>query len=814
MFMAKGRSIAGLIVFLLSLAVYTATACPSVYVGDSGEMITAAFFLGIPHPPGYPLFCLIGKALSFLPISTIAFRVNLVAVLFGALTVFILFHFLSKLFSDLSQNGQLFPVSSGFNLRKTTQATCSYPLTTESLLFPLVCALLFAFSKTFWAQALMAKGALYTINAFFIITIIHMIYSYRNNMSKRNLILIAFVNGLGLANHNTIAPLSFLFLIYGVSYSKSFKQAISNTLIYAVTAIFTALLLYMYLPLRSAANPAIDWGHPASFYGFLNHVLRKQYSFFAASERSIPLFIEQTKFYFSYLANQLTPVFFLIALPGAWALFKFSKKLFSVLLITFLLAGFGLLLLSNPQMNAIDKYTLEVFFIPSYFAYTAAILFGFFLIISQLRSKTIILTISAAALLSIILPFKVNYFENDKSNNFICHDYGINILRSPVPGSIVFVSGDNGTFATAYFKFVEKARPDIEVYDDYGRVFKNIYGADFLFMPAGVYEKRVTQVQRALINTSLKPVYCLGGSSIYGMNDIPTVNEGLLYRVKSAKAAVFPFQPPLTKRGIDGNKIYLDFWCKEIAAGYYLLEGDRQLEKNNIETAKASYRKAAEIGSVSSNIMSMLGLALGKFSVEEALTLYKETANSTLRSPEIFNNLGVAYFRKGLYDQSLAAYEEAVKLDPNYFKSYFNIGVSYNAKGDIKKALEYFEKTFSKSPAYVDAYYGAANCYFFRKDFENAFKIYLKTTEINPEFAIGYNGAAAAMHSLGRYTEAVKYYKKAISLKPDYLEAYSNLSGAYQALGNKEGAIKTLHTGLRYSPGNPTLTQMLQGLSK
>jgi len=787
--MIKGKSIAGLTVFLLSLAVYLATACPTVYVGDSGEMITAAYFLGIPHPPGYPLFCLLGKALSFLPLSTIAYRVNLLSVIFGALTVVMLFKLLSKLFSDLGQKG---------------------------VLIPLACALLFAFSKTFWAQALMAKGSLYTINIFFIITIIYMLYSFRKDMSKTNLLLIAFINGLGLANHNTIAPLSVFFLLYAVSFSKSFKQVMINTLIYAVTAVFTALLIYMYLPLRSAVNPVIDWGHPVinwgfnieGYFPFLNHVLRKQYSFFATSERSLPLFLEQAKYYFSYLANQMTFIFILTALPGIWVLFKFSKRLFSLLSIIFLFTGFGLILLSNPQMNAIDKYTLEVFFIPSYFVFTVLILFSIGVILSKLESKQAVLAVSTITLFSILIPLSFNYFENDKHNNFICHDYGTNILRSPVPNSIVFVSGDNGTFAAAYFK----ARQDVEVYDDYGRVFQNIYGPDFLFMPAGVYEKRVTQVQRALINSSTKPVYCLGGSSIYGMDDIPTVSEGLLYRVKSAKAVVFSFQPSLTKRGLDDNTIYLDYWCKEIAAGYYILLGDRQYEQKDLERAKASYKKAAEIGSESSNIMSLLGLAFGKFSINEALALYKETASSALRSPEILNNLGVAYFKKGLYDQSIAAYEAAIKLEPNYYKSYFNIGVSYNAKGDLAKAITYFEKTIQKSPVYVDAYYGAANCHFFRKEFEIAFKYYIKATEINPEFAIGYNGAAAAMHSLGKYSEAIKYYEKAIALKPDYLEAYGNLTGSYQALGNKEGAIRTLKTALNYFPNNPGFVQQLKNM--
>ena len=793
--MIKRENIAGAAAFLIPLFLYMLTACPSVYVGDSGEMITAAFFLGIPHPPGYPLFCLLGKALSFLPLSTIAFRVNLAAVLFGALTAAILFKFLNKLLTDYGQ---------------------------KEVLLPLSAALLFAFSKTFWSQALMAKGALYTMNIFFIITLIYMIYSYRKEINAKNIMLIAFVNGLGLANHNTIAPLSVLFLLYAVSYSASFKKAAANSLFYAGTAILTALIIYLYLPLRSASNPVIDWGHPAinwglkieGYYSFLNHVLRKQYSFFATSERSIPLFLEQTKFYFSYLSNQMTALFVIIALPGIFALFKFSKRLFFLLITTFIITGFGLLLLSNPQMNAIDKYTLEVFFIPSYFVLTIFVLFGTGFIISKLKSNAFILSTKALFSLLLLLPLCLNHFENDKSRNFICHDYGVNILRSPVPGSTVFVSGDNGTFAAAYFKFVEKARPDIEVYDDYGRVFKNIYGPDFLFMPAGIYEKRVTQVQRELIKTSTKPVYCLGGSSIYGMDDIPTVSEGLLYRVRSSKVFVFPLQPVPARRGVDDKSIYLDYWCKEIVAGYYMNEGDKYYEKKDIEAAKASYKKAAEIGNESSNIMSLIGLAFGKFSVDEALALYKETANSALRSPEILNNLGVAYFKKGLYNESIAAYEEAAKLDPNYYKSYFNIGVSYNAKNDLKNALIYFNKSIEKSPSYVDAYYGAANCYFFGKDYENAFKLYLKTTEINPEFAIGYNGAAASMHSLGKYTEAVKYYEKAITYKPDYIEAYRNLAGAYQAQGNREAAIRTLKTAHERFPDNQNFIQQLKALGE
>ena len=71
----------GIIVFLTSFYTYLHTLCPSVYVGDSGELITAAYTLGICHPPGYPVYCILGKIATIIfPYGNIAFRVNLVSV--------------------------------------------------------------------------------------------------------------------------------------------------------------------------------------------------------------------------------------------------------------------------------------------------------------------------------------------------------------------------------------------------------------------------------------------------------------------------------------------------------------------------------------------------------------------------------------------------------------------------------------------------------------------------------------------------------------------------------------------------------------
>ena len=55
---------------------------------DSGEYIATSYRLGIPHPPGTPLYVLIGRLFSMLPLGAIAVRVNLLSGVSAAVAVF------------------------------------------------------------------------------------------------------------------------------------------------------------------------------------------------------------------------------------------------------------------------------------------------------------------------------------------------------------------------------------------------------------------------------------------------------------------------------------------------------------------------------------------------------------------------------------------------------------------------------------------------------------------------------------------------------------------------------------------------------
>jgi hypothetical protein len=83
-FRSKTSSSAAL-VFLAALLVYIWTLAPTVTLVDSGELIVAARFMGVAHPPGFPLYLMLAHLASLVPIGNVAVRINFVSAFFAAL---------------------------------------------------------------------------------------------------------------------------------------------------------------------------------------------------------------------------------------------------------------------------------------------------------------------------------------------------------------------------------------------------------------------------------------------------------------------------------------------------------------------------------------------------------------------------------------------------------------------------------------------------------------------------------------------------------------------------------------------------------
>ena len=114
---------------ITSFLAYLLTMADTVPYWDSGEFIATSYILGVPHPPGSPLFLLIGKLFTLIPISAdIAFRMNIFSPLISAATISLLFficnEFIDRL--DSRDNAKHFKMWSSLTASLTFAFTHSH----------------------------------------------------------------------------------------------------------------------------------------------------------------------------------------------------------------------------------------------------------------------------------------------------------------------------------------------------------------------------------------------------------------------------------------------------------------------------------------------------------------------------------------------------------------------------------------------------------------------------------------------------------------------------------------------------------------
>lgn len=230
--------IGALISFLVPAILYALTAPQGLPFGDSGELITAACTLGIPHPPGFPVYCLLGKLFCTLPLESPAYRLNLLSGLLGAVTCLLVYATLKEL--------------------------------KLHTLVAIGAALSLATSRLFWSAA--TEAEVYTLHTCFLALLVWLAVRYRNrhNTWERHALFLVF--GLSLANHwpltlVAVPPIALLV-------AQPIWQAGWRVVLGGLMLLLIGLLPYAYLPWRSMALPAIDWNHPRTVSNFLAHVLR------------------------------------------------------------------------------------------------------------------------------------------------------------------------------------------------------------------------------------------------------------------------------------------------------------------------------------------------------------------------------------------------------------------------------------------------------------------------------------------------------------------------------------------------------------
>jgi tetratricopeptide (TPR) repeat protein len=563
---------------------------------DSGEFIAAAWVLGIPHPPGYPLFCLLANGMTNIPIGGIAWRVNLMSALFAVLTVGLLSHLTARI--------------------------------TRSALAAVVAGLALACSREFWEQALIAE--VYTLNLFLVLVALLALWEYGQSQRVRWLYLLAVAVGLALATHNTILLLAPLFAAYALWVTPQPLRRWPTWL--SCTGIALAgLLFYLYLPIRSAADPPLDWGNPETLDRAWAVMIREQYRFMMYdAPRSLGRFGLQMFVYLKLWLREFTPWVALAGLAGILLLLRQQRAYTLLLLMVALVTVAGFSLVQNFGFDKEWIWVMTVFGLPAYAvtALGAGVAAGE---VGQRWGRGAALCFAAIAVLS---PLLTHFNHNNRSDDYWARDYARNVLETLPPDAVLVPETDLVSFGAVYLQTVEGRRPDVTIARKYGYVDLDALPG----FPAELRESTGDFPPRRheplifswLLEQTERPVFF---EKPLAIQDIRWSPAGLLYQAlcPSEQTAAEDYWSAYTWHTLDPQRTRGDYTAEAILLAVHLARARDFLGAGDLTAARAAANRA--------------------------ITLYGEELQA-------LNNAGVLFARYRHYPEAKGYFRRALSVAP------------------------------------------------------------------------------------------------------------------------------------------------------
>ncbi len=419
------------LVFGVTALIYWLTLSPTINSFDSAELITGAYSLGIVHAPGYPLYLLIANLATRLPWGTVPVNVNLVSAIFSSLAASVVFY-------------------ASFRL-------------TGSIWSSVLASLLMAFSRLFWAHAVIAE--VFALNAFLIACIVLAAIIWHDRPTRGSLVWLAFIFGLSLTHHPSAMLLLPGLAALVVLRSRETQQLWRNAWP-VLPALMAPLLLYLYLPLRSLASPSLDYVgdyfdvNLASIEGVLWMVSGRMFS-----EELFGRSVLQGLLQIAFLGRQL----WLNLLGGGLVLALYGLvSLRRRIGFAFFLGGSAALIVTFFAFYDVVDSALMIHPVLVLLAPLVAVgadrFMARFLRPMVPRSRARIWLFAPLIAFSITLVVAANWRFADRSNDYSAHEFAQYVMDVVEPNALILAQWTTAT-PLEYAQIVEGRRPDVEIID-------------------------------------------------------------------------------------------------------------------------------------------------------------------------------------------------------------------------------------------------------------------------------------------------------------------------------------------------------------
>jgi hypothetical protein len=428
---------AAVAVGVAAFTAYVATLYPDVPGGDSGELIAAAASGGVIHPPGYPLYALLGRLFAHIPHGTLAWRLNLLSATCGALAAAVLCLAVARW--------------------------------SRSAWAGLAAASLFAFAPGVWQYAVVAE--VFALDNLAVAALVLLAVAYAESRDRRCALLGAFVFGLGLANHHTIlftgVPLALWMLWLGHPMQTP-RTEIRRELGPLFLAFGAGLTPYLVLPFAGAVRVPVTWGATDTWSGFWTHVLRREFGTFRLAVPGIAAEGSAPETLVAWLRDLVVQVGWWGVALGAVGLVA-SLRAARVrpfgwvapvppLLGVLVVVALGNLPVADPLHRGIVARFWQQ---PDLYWFAWC---GWGLAWIGRRAPWRLVGPALCLAVACLQP-ATHWRQMDRHHSHLVHDYGEEILRALPRGALVLTKGDLITNSVRYVQLAEGRRPDVRVID-------------------------------------------------------------------------------------------------------------------------------------------------------------------------------------------------------------------------------------------------------------------------------------------------------------------------------------------------------------